>query len=200
MPRPSPLQAHPWHGVPAGEQAPDIVNVFIELVPTDTVKYEVDKPSGHLKLDRPQQFSNLCPAPYGFVPRTWCRRRVARARRGVGDGDPWTSASSPSGRSTTAASCSAPGRSAACGSSIATRRTTSSSACSSNDPAFGDYTELAQVPRPLVDRLRHYFLTYKQIPDPQAAAPVCEITHVYDAATARDVVRRAIADYEDEYA
>jgi inorganic pyrophosphatase len=69
-----------------------------------------------------------------------------------------------------------------------------------NDPAFGDYTELAQVPRPLVDRLRHYFLTYKQIPDPQAAPPVCEITHVYDAATARDVVRRAIADYDEEYA
>jgi len=95
MPRPSPLQAHPWHGIPAGEQAPDIVNVFIELVPTDTVKYEVDKPSGHLKLDRPQQFSNLCPAPYGFVPRTWCRSRVAAlameatGRTGViGDGDP----------------------------------------------------------------------------------------------------------------
>ena len=69
--------------------------MFVEIVPTDTVKYEVDKASGHLKLDRPQQFSNLCPAPYGFVPRTWCRTRVAAlameatGRQGVvGDGDP----------------------------------------------------------------------------------------------------------------
>jgi hypothetical protein len=89
MPRPSPLQAHPWHGIPAGDLAPDVVNVFIELVPTDTVKYEVDKASGHLKLDRPQMFSSLCPAPYGFIPRTWCRTRSPRSpwkpprRRGV---------------------------------------------------------------------------------------------------------------------
>ena len=89
------LQSHPWHGIPAGDQAPEVVNVFVELVPTDTVKYEVDKDSGHLKLDRPQQFSSLCPAPYGFIPRTWCKERVAAVaaqatgRSGViGDGDP----------------------------------------------------------------------------------------------------------------
>lgn len=55
----SELQAHPWHGIDPGDSAPGIVNVFIELVPSDTVKYEVDKASGHLKLDRPQKFSGL---------------------------------------------------------------------------------------------------------------------------------------------
>ena len=85
------LQSHPWHGISAGDRAPDVVNVFVELVPTDTVKYEVDKDSGHLKLDRP----SLCPSPYGFIPRTWCKDRVAAmaaaatGRQGVvGDGDP----------------------------------------------------------------------------------------------------------------
>ena len=207
MPRPSPLQAHPWHGVPAGEQAPDIVNVFIELVPTDTVKYEVDKPSGHLKLDRPQQFSNLCPAPYGFVPRTWCKSRVAAlameatGRTGVvGDGDPvdiCVLTERPINHGSILLRARPIG-----GLRLFDRHEADDKLVGVlvNDPAFGDYTELAQVPRPLVDRLRHYFLTYKQIPDPHAAAPVCEITHVYDAATARDVVRRAIADYEDEYA
>src|SRR6185436_19144225 len=89
------LQAHPWHGIPVGLDAPTVVNAFIEIVPTDTVKYEIDKASGHLKLDRPQQFSNVCPAPYGFVPQTWCHERVAAlamrrtGRTGiVGDGDP----------------------------------------------------------------------------------------------------------------
>src|SRR5512132_4255869 len=71
------LQAHPWHGIPVGADAPAVVNAFIEIVPTDTVKYEIDKASGHLKLDRPQQLSNVCPAPYGFVPQTWCHERVA---------------------------------------------------------------------------------------------------------------------------
>ena len=62
-------------------------------------QYEVDKESGHLKLDRPQKFSNFCPAPYGFLPSTYCGTQVAAfamektGRTGVvGDGDPSTSA------------------------------------------------------------------------------------------------------------
>ena len=58
------FQAHPWHGVPA-RRAAETFNAFIEIVPTDTVKYEIDKPSGHLRIDRPQRFSNICPR---FIP------------------------------------------------------------------------------------------------------------------------------------
>ena len=46
------FKAHPWHGISAGEKAPDVVNVFVEIVPSDTIKYEIDKESGHLKVDR----------------------------------------------------------------------------------------------------------------------------------------------------
>ena len=56
------FKAHPWHGISVGSEAPDIVNVFVEIVPSDTIKYEVDKESGYLKVDRPQQFSNIIPA------------------------------------------------------------------------------------------------------------------------------------------
>src|SRR5262245_19414845 len=42
------FKAHPWHGVPIGPDAPRQVNAYIEIVPTDTVKYELDKESGHL--------------------------------------------------------------------------------------------------------------------------------------------------------
>ena len=70
------FKAHPWHGISAGEKAPDVVNVFVEIVPSDTIKYEIDKESGHLKVDRPQKFSNIIPALYGFVPRTYCDERV----------------------------------------------------------------------------------------------------------------------------
>lgn len=66
------FKAHPWHGVAIGPDAPETVTAFIEIVPTDTVKYEIDKSSGQLKVDRPQTFSNVCPTLYGFVPQT-CR-------------------------------------------------------------------------------------------------------------------------------
>src|SRR2546423_956975 len=89
------FQAHPWHGIAPGREAPEIVNAYIELVPTDTVKYELDKPSGHLRLDRPQRFSSLCPTPYGFIPQSFCGEQVAKLceeRVGLngirGDGDP----------------------------------------------------------------------------------------------------------------
>ena len=88
-------KAHPWHGVPIGENAPGEVTVFVEIVPRDTVKYEVDKETGYLKIDRPQQYSNVVPANYGFIPQTYCADGVADlARKGSdititgGDGDP----------------------------------------------------------------------------------------------------------------
>jgi hypothetical protein len=71
------FKAHPWHGVSIGDKAPDVVTAYIEIVPTDTVKYEVDKDSGFLKVDRPQRFSNYCPVYYGLVPQTYCGDKVA---------------------------------------------------------------------------------------------------------------------------
>ncbi len=63
------FKAHPWHGISAGPDAPDQVVAYIEIVPADTVKYELDKHSGELKLDRPQRYSSLCPSLYGFIPQ-----------------------------------------------------------------------------------------------------------------------------------
>ena len=89
------FKPHPWHGIPIGDDAPRTVTCFIEIVPTDTVKYELDKETGYLKVDRPQKFSNVCPSLYGFIPQTYCgeqrRRLLRRAHRPqgiVGDGDP----------------------------------------------------------------------------------------------------------------
>src|SRR5207248_11150492 len=65
------FRAHPWHGVPIGPEAPAKVNTYIEIVPTDTVKYELDKVTGLLRIDRPQLYSNVCPALYGLIPQTF---------------------------------------------------------------------------------------------------------------------------------
>src|SRR5262245_9278063 len=89
------FRAHPWHGIPIGDEAPEKVSCFIEIVPTDTVKYELDKQTGYLKVDRPQKFSNVYPTLYGFITQTYCGEQVAAfceqqtGRKGiVGDNDP----------------------------------------------------------------------------------------------------------------
>src|SRR6478736_934526 len=88
-------KAHPWHGIPIGDKAPEIVTTFIEIVPSDTIKYEIDKESGYLKIDRPQKYSNIIPSLYGFIPQTYCGEEVAKLARErgsekvtEGDGDP----------------------------------------------------------------------------------------------------------------
>ena len=69
---------HPWHGIPIGKDAPSKVTAFIEMVPSDTCKYEIDKETGYLMIDRPQKFSNIIPALYGFVPKTYCGPKTAK--------------------------------------------------------------------------------------------------------------------------
>jgi hypothetical protein len=83
---------HPWHGlhVRADDAPKDIVQVYIEMTPSDVVKYELDKASGFLMVDRPQRTTSSPPALYGFIPRTYCAEEVAKRCPGVevADGDP----------------------------------------------------------------------------------------------------------------
>src|SRR5438552_5882541 len=71
------FKAHPWHGVAIGRDAPRLLTCYIEMVPDDQVKFEVDKQSGYLRVDRPQRFSSLSPCLYGFIPQTLCADAVA---------------------------------------------------------------------------------------------------------------------------
>ena len=85
----SQFRPHPWHGIEVGPSPPERLNAFIEITPFDLVKYEVDKQTGFLKVDRPQRTSSTPPSLYGFVPRTLCANRVAKlAGLSKGDMDP----------------------------------------------------------------------------------------------------------------
>ena len=66
----SAFRPHPWHGLDFGPGAKDMVNAFIEITPYDLVKYEIDKKSGFIRVDRPQLTSSTPPTLYGFIPRT----------------------------------------------------------------------------------------------------------------------------------
>ncbi len=196
---PSAFRAHPWHGVEPGADVPSVVTAFIEIVPADTVKYEVDKASGLLKVDRPQRFSNVCPALYGFVPRTLCAERVGAycsektGKPGiVGDGDPLdicvlTEKSLPRGdvliQAIPIGGLRMIDTNQADDKIIAVMR---------DDAVYGHLTDIRQCPAGVIERLRHYFLTYKLAPG--SPDPV-EITHVYNRSEAHEVIRRSLADY-----
>ena len=90
MPSPRDFQRfrpHPWHGLDSGPEPPSIVNAFIEITPFDLIKYEVDKTTGYLRVDRPQGTSSLPPSLYGFIPRTYCGDQVGRLMPGATHGD-----------------------------------------------------------------------------------------------------------------
>ena len=197
-------QSHPWHGVPIGKDAPEVVTAYIEIVPTDTVKYEIDKFTGLLRVDRPQKYSNFCPSLYGLIPQTLCADQVAALsakRTGyagiVGDADPLdicvlTERSISHGNILV--------RAIPIGGMRMLDRDEADDkivAVLEGDATYGQIREVSECPPVVVERLRHYFLTYKQAPD--ALIPACEITHIYDRAEALDVIQRSRADYQARY-
>jgi inorganic pyrophosphatase len=199
------LKSHPWHGVVIGEDAPRRVTVFIEIVPSDTVKYELDKDSGLLKVDRPQLYSNVCPSPYGFVPRTLCAGQVAAlaeqrtGRSGlVGDDDPLdilvlTEKDFTHGNILVQA-VPVGGLGMLDGNEVDDKIV----AVMARDAVYGGVDDIGRLPGLLVDRLTHYFLTYKQAPT--GGEQACELLRVYGRDEAHEVIRRSQADYRERFA
>jgi inorganic pyrophosphatase len=194
------FQAHPWHGVSPGSDVPDTVNAFIEIVPTDAVKYELDKATGHLRVDRPQRFSSLCPMPYGFIPQSYCGDRVGElcservGRSGIrGDGDPMdicvlTEKSFSQGNFFVRARPIGGLRMI-----DGTEADDKIIAVLESDIAYGHIENITECPPGLVERLKHYFLSYKQLPNEGPRR--VEIAEVYDRAEAGVVITRSLTDY-----
>jgi inorganic pyrophosphatase len=197
------FKPHPWHGISPGEDVPNIVQSFIEVVPSDTMKYEIDKVSGYLRVDRPQKYSNICPALYGFVPQTFCGDSVAAysaektGKTLVGDCDPLdicVLTDRPIQHGNVLVECIPIGGFRMLDKEEADDKII---AVLKNDATYGVWTEIDQVPEPMLDRLRHYFLTYKQAPG--STTSHCEITHTYGCEEAREVIRRSLSDYQSRF-
>jgi inorganic pyrophosphatase len=197
---PSMFRAHPWHGVDIGSEAPARVTAYIEIVPTDTVKYEVDKATGLLKVDRPQRFSNVCPSLYGFFPRTLCADQVAafcadKTKRSgiIGDGDPLdicVLTEKSIGHGDLLVQAIPIGGLRMIDNNQADDKII---AVMCDDAVYGGMTDISQCADTVIERLRHYFLTYKQVPGEGTRR--VEITHVYGRDEAYAVIRRSQADY-----
>jgi inorganic pyrophosphatase len=204
-------KAHPWHGIEPGDKAPDIVTAFIEIVPSDTIKYEVDKVSGYLRIDRPQKYSNMIPTLYGFIPQTYCAEEVAEYAKKMIEGDAQikTGMTVTKGDGDPLDICVLSERPVSHGDILLQavpiggfrmidggEADDKIIAVMKGDEFYMKWKDIEDCPISYVDRLKHYFLTYKHLPSENA---ICEITHVYGREEAHEVIRRALADYQHHF-
>ena len=198
MPATEAFRPHPWHGIAPGPDPPAVVTAYIEITPRDVVKYELDKTSGLLKVDRLLQTSSSPPTLYGLVPRTFCGPRVAELseRADIADGDPLdicVFSERPIDKADILVTARVVGGLRMIDSGEVDDKVIG---ILDNDPTFGDVTDISALPRNMVDRLDHYFRTYKRGVGPDT--PV-EIEARYGAADAHRVVEAALADYEEAF-
>ncbi len=189
---------HPWHGLEVGPDAPHLVHAYIEITPFDTVKYEIDKKTGYMRVDRPQRTSSHPPTLYGFIPRTFCGHRVGslspQAQRG--DGDPMDI-------------CVLTERHVTKAEVILNARVVGGLqmvdfdeaddkiiAVLSNDDVYDSINDISDLPEVLVERLRHYFLTYKLVSGKESRVSIDE---VYGREQAERVIQASVDDYIDEF-
>jgi inorganic pyrophosphatase len=174
--------SHPWHGISAGEGAPRIVNAVIEIPQGSRAKYEIDKASGLLRLDRIIYSSFYYPCNYGFIPQTYgddkdpldilvitsqpvqpmclMEAKVMGVMQMVDSGD-------------------------ADDKIIAVAAT---------DPSVNHYNNIEELPKHFFDELRHFFEEYKKL---ENKAVVVE--EFQDKATALKIIEDARAFYRDNF-
>ncbi len=189
---------HPWHGLDAGEDAPEIVNAYIEITPFDPVKYETEKKTGYLMVDRPQRASSLQPSLYGFIPRTYCGKRTALLMGDdlKGDKDPLdicVFSERPITRSDILLHARVLGGLPMIDDGEADDKII---AVLATDNIWGDARELDDLPHVLIERLDHYFRTYKMLPGKKSSV---EIGKPYGREHAQKVISASMQDYLDHY-
>lgn len=189
---------HPWHGLSAGPDVPRTVHGFIEICPTDLVKYEIDKETGYLRIDRPQRTSAQQPTLYGFIPRTYCGDRVRDLMDGAecGDGDPLdicVISERPVNKTEILLNARVIGGLPMIDGGEADDKII---AILEQDPVFGDLNDISELPGSLVDRIAHYFLTYKLEPGKENKVSIGD---AYGFEHAGKVIAASMADYDEKF-
>jgi inorganic pyrophosphatase len=174
--------SHPWHGVPTGKNAPRTVNAIIEIPMGARAKYEIDKDSGLLKLDRVIYSSFYYPANYGFIPQTYgddkdpldilvitslpvqpmclMEAKVMGVMHMIDSGD-------------------------ADDKIIAVAAT---------DPGVNHYNNIEEFPKHFFDELRHFFEEYKKLENKTVV-----VEEIGDKTTALKVIEKAIQAYDVQF-
>ena len=189
---------HPWHGLDVGPHPPTLVHAYIEITSFDVVKYEVDKISGYLRVDRPHRTSSLPPTLYGFIPKTYCGERVRTlmSTAKAGDNDPLDICVISEHiilRAEVLLNARVVGGLPMLDGGEADDKII---AVLENDRVWSDVRQLSELPASMVERLRHYFATYKVLPGEESSVSVGE-PYGYNHAIA--VVTAAMEDYREKF-
>lgn len=200
----SPAIIHPWHGPELTQDNYESLCCYIEITPQDSVKFELDKLSGLLKVDRPQKFSNFCPCLYGLLPRTYCGELSGKysgeqsLKENIqGDKDPLdvcvlTEKNITHGNILLQAK------------PIGGLRIIDSGeaddkiiAVLEDDLVFSEIEDISDCPGTVLDMIQHYFLTYKATPEHlmNAQPAKIEIVGIYGKKEAQKVIQLAHQDY-----
>jgi len=169
---------NPWHKVRVGEGAPDIVNGIIEIPQNTRAKYELDKQSGLLKLDRVLFSSMYYPANYGFIPRTYCddkdpldilvlsqitivpmcivSAKVIGVMQMLDDGE----------------------------------KDDKIIAVAENDMSVNHMNDISDLPEHFVKELKNFFEDYKKLEN-----KTVEVEEFQDAKTAKEIIQKSFVDY-----
>jgi inorganic pyrophosphatase len=174
--------SHPWHGVPVGKQAPRIVNAIIEIPQGSRAKYEIDKESGLLRLDRIIYSSFYYPCNYGFIPQTY-----------GGDRDPLDILviTSQPVQALCLMDAKIVGVMQMIDSGDADDKIISVAA---HDPGVNHYNNIEELPKHFFDELRHFFEEYKKLEKKMVI-----VEEFGDKTTALKIVQDAIDFYKETF-
>jgi inorganic pyrophosphatase len=174
---------HPWHGAHYGKGAPAIVTGLIEIPQGSRAKYEIDKETGLLKLDRVIYSSFHYPINYGFIPQTFGQ-----------DGDPLDICilSSQSIQPLCLVEATVIGNMQMIDSGEADDKII---AVAAKDPSVNYISDIDELPRHFFNELRNYFEQYKVLENKQV-----EIREFQNKNTAYEVINEAIELYKQKFA
>jgi inorganic pyrophosphatase len=172
--------SHPWHGISAGDGSPRIVNAVIEIPQGSRAKYEIDKASGMLKLDRIIYSSFYYPCNYGFIPQTY-----------GDDKDPLDILviTSQPVQALCLMEAKVMGVMQMVDSGDADDKII---AVAANDPSVNHYNNIEELPRHFFDELRHFFEEYKKLENKTVV-----VEEFQDKATALKIITDAMAFYKE---
>lgn len=175
-------QFNPWHSVSPGSDVPDTVNAIIEIPKNTRAKYELDKESGLLKMDRVIYSSMYYPANYGFIPQTYCD-----------DNDPLDVL--VLSQIAIVPMCLVEAK------VIGVMRKLDQGelddkiiAVAQNDKAVNHIEEIEQLPEHFFNELRNFFEDYKKL-----EAKEVKVEQFQNKATAQKIVLQSIEDYKDKF-
>lgn len=173
---------HPWHGVHYGEKAPATVNTLIEIPKGSRAKYEVDKATGLLKLDRVIYSSFQYPVNYGFIPQTLGK-----------DNDPLDILvlCSQSVQSLCLVEANVIGNMQMIDQGQMDDKII---AVASQDPSVNHFNSIDELPQHFLLELRNFFEQYKVLENKKVV-----IDNFQDKSIAQDIIQESIAYYKENH-